>query len=242
MKTGVICLAATLGVFGVVSPASATIIDVTYRGTVSAGGTDDTDFLEIGTNLNGDSYVATFVFNTAVGIDLNGPPTWQAFGGSQIWAGTTSPLISAIVTIDGAPVSINSGGAATVTGISGPNLTSKQQVLVSYTLSTPSIVYDFNSVDVIYGLSGDLPGNLNSSFTYDVEPNDGVDANFLFYEFIPNGAILEHIQGNVDLSSVTVSAGVPEPSTWAMMLLGFAGLGFAGYRRTKKSDATFAAA
>jgi hypothetical protein len=28
-------------------------------------------------------------------------------------------------------------------------------------------------------------------------------------------------------------AAVPEPSTWAMMLIGFAGLGFAGYRRTR---------
>ena len=28
---------------------------------------------------------------------------------------------------------------------------------------------------------------------------------------------------------------VPEPSTWAMMLLGFAGLGFAGYRRGSKA-------
>jgi hypothetical protein len=27
---------------------------------------------------------------------------------------------------------------------------------------------------------------------------------------------------------------VPEPSTWALMLLGFAGLGFAGYRRSMK--------
>ena len=26
---------------------------------------------------------------------------------------------------------------------------------------------------------------------------------------------------------------VPEPATWAMMLLGFAGLGFAGYRRER---------
>ena len=26
---------------------------------------------------------------------------------------------------------------------------------------------------------------------------------------------------------------VPEPSTWAMMLVGFAGLGFAGYRRAR---------
>ena len=30
---------------------------------------------------------------------------------------------------------------------------------------------------------------------------------------------------------------VPEPSTWAMMLLGFAGLGYAGYRRTQKGQA-----
>jgi hypothetical protein len=31
--------------------------------------------------------------------------------------------------------------------------------------------------------------------------------------------------GNIELSTV------PEPSTWAMMLIGFAGLGYAGYRR-----------
>jgi hypothetical protein len=29
-------------------------------------------------------------------------------------------------------------------------------------------------------------------------------------------------------------SGVPEPSTWAMMLIGFAGLGFASHRRTRK--------
>jgi hypothetical protein len=31
----------------------------------------------------------------------------------------------------------------------------------------------------------------------------------------------------------------PEPSTWAMMALGFASLGFVGYRRLRKT-ATFA--
>jgi hypothetical protein len=30
---------------------------------------------------------------------------------------------------------------------------------------------------------------------------------------------------------------VPEPSTWAMMVLGFAGLGFAGYRARKRTVA-----
>ncbi|MBV9910900.1 MAG: PEP-CTERM sorting domain-containing protein, partial [Hyphomicrobiales bacterium] len=29
---------------------------------------------------------------------------------------------------------------------------------------------------------------------------------------------------------LTVTPGVPEPATWAMMILGFAGMAFAGYR------------
>jgi hypothetical protein len=31
------------------------------------------------------------------------------------------------------------------------------------------------------------------------------------------------------------SPAIPEPSTWAMMLVGFAGLGFAGYRVSRKN-------
>jgi uncharacterized membrane protein len=34
---------------------------------------------------------------------------------------------------------------------------------------------------------------------------------------------------------VSFLMGVPEPSTWAMMLLGFAGLGIAGYRVRRNS-------
>jgi hypothetical protein len=33
---------------------------------------------------------------------------------------------------------------------------------------------------------------------------------------------------------------IPEPSTWAMMLIGFAGLGFAGYRRATRASAASA--
>jgi hypothetical protein len=33
----------------------------------------------------------------------------------------------------------------------------------------------------------------------------------------------------------TFTATIPEPSTWAMMLLGFAGLGFAGYRASRRT-------
>jgi PEP-CTERM motif len=34
-------------------------------------------------------------------------------------------------------------------------------------------------------------------------------------------------------AGVSISISAPEPSTWAMMLLGFAGLGFAAYRRAR---------
>jgi hypothetical protein len=32
-----------------------------------------------------------------------------------------------------------------------------------------------------------------------------------------------------------LSVSTPEPSTWAMMVLGFTGLGFAGYRSSRKT-------
>ena len=40
-----------------------------------------------------------------------------------------------------------------------------------------------------------------------------------------------------DLSGYEPSA-VPEPATWALMLIGFAGLGVAGYRGSRKSAAS----
>ena len=47
---------------------------------------------------------------------------------------------------------------------------------------------------------------------------------------LPGGLISVHSfsAGNAE---ITIAA-VPEPSTWALMLLGFAGLGFVGYRRS----------
>jgi PEP-CTERM motif len=44
------------------------------------------------------------------------------------------------------------------------------------------------------------------------------------------------VEGTSIVGTLTVTvAGVPEPSTWAMMLIGFAGLGFTGYRASRKS-------
>jgi PEP-CTERM motif len=46
---------------------------------------------------------------------------------------------------------------------------------------------------------------------------------------------------NLGIDGVNLTAAVPEPSTWAMMLLGFAGIGFMAYRRHKKTTTLRAA-
>jgi hypothetical protein len=61
------------------------------------------------------------------------------------------------------------------------------------------------------------------------------------------GTHVLHFQGEIpgtggislDITD-TLNVVVPEPSTWAMMLVGFAGLGFAGYRASRKTATTAA--
>ena len=47
---------------------------------------------------------------------------------------------------------------------------------------------------------------------------------------LPGATVTDNINWAVDATET-----VPEPSTWAMMLLGFAGLGFAGYRKARNA-------
>jgi hypothetical protein len=64
-------------------------------------------------------------------------------------------------------------------------------------------------------------------------------------EFVDDGVINlgSSFGPNIDLTIVSyggefiLGGAVPEPSTWAMMLVGFAGLGFAGYRSTQRRAA-----
>jgi hypothetical protein len=45
----------------------------------------------------------------------------------------------------------------------------------------------------------------------------------------------QQVNGAYDATFSTTIGAVPEPSTWAMMILGFAGVGYMTYRRRKQS-------
>ncbi len=81
-------------------------------------------------------------------------------------------------------------------------------------------------------------GGPNAFFTN----NLGTSLTVNFITAIRNGGTdIFSLEETVALNNIVVG-GVPEPSTWAMMLLGFAGLGFAALRRNKKTGSAFAAA
>jgi hypothetical protein len=63
------------------------------------------------------------------------------------------------------------------------------------------------------------------------------DSASSFISFDCSGGVCAgSIDGDMSVSLVNDST-VPEPSTWVMMAVGFAGLAFSGYRRTKTTAA-----
>jgi hypothetical protein len=72
----------------------------------------------------------------------------------------------------------------------------------------------------------------NEFLTFDNSTNDST------HPPVPLVFELGAVSGTVSVSD-PITAAVPEPSTWAMMILGFCGLGFMAYRR-KSSVATAA--
>jgi hypothetical protein len=49
------------------------------------------------------------------------------------------------------------------------------------------------------------------------------------------------LDGSINFIDVSVTNAVPEPSTWAMIILGFAGSGAMTYRRSRKEGSALAA-
>jgi phospholipase/lecithinase/hemolysin len=75
----------------------------------------------------------------------------------------------------------------------------------------------------------------NAPFTASTTPQCGLDganiASFVYWDSVHPTARVQALWAEGFL------AAVPEPSTWAMILLGFAGLGYAGRRKAKTSPA-----
>ena len=92
------------------------------------------------------------------------------------------------------------------------------------------------SLDISLGSWSTVLGPLSESFPWTLET----------FSFSTTGGALAFLapgpsnqQGDL-ITNVTLSSGVPEVSTWAMMALGFASLGFAAFRQGRKTSVAIA--
>jgi hypothetical protein len=118
------------------------------------------------------------------------------------------------------PTSPDTNGSNGIGGCSSSAAAQTGAGITAYCAARQPLV-SFTDNSILYSLSD--KGHIIDTGNYDFI-NGSLDGN-------------ESINWNVIGSEANRGGTVPEPSTWAMMLLGFVGLGFAGYR-TKKGART----
>jgi hypothetical protein len=92
----------------------------------------------------------------------------------------------------------------------------------------------FGSNSATTGFASLLTGTDEALHTF-----SGTSGSYKYYFFADE---FSHSCDNVLLHNVSgVMTAVPEPSTWAMMVLGFAGVGFMGHRRSRRTAISLAA-
>jgi hypothetical protein len=134
---------------------------------------------------------------------------------------------------------IGPSALAEISGFSSATLTEAQflaQVMSVPGDTTTSFFRFTSAVTGVYGgtLTHDDGATLIVGGTTLVNsPGETTADTDTFFSAGPNtrALILDYVEGNGAPAVLNLTATVPEASTWAMMILGFFGLGFMGYRR-----------
>jgi hypothetical protein len=198
--------------------AFADIVTETYTGTVSSGFDNAGFFGSYNADLSGLAYTATYVFDTAVpgAAQYGSGGTFFTYGG-----GVNTPAVSAAMTINGHTFTTNGLGHAE---LDASNMSSGS--FRTYAQANAAFGSQFDNFLETQDPAAPYPTSLSSPFTYTYH---AVGTSSAYGTFKIGGDWL-----SLSPTTVTLTAAVPEPSTWAMMILGFAGVGFMAYRRKSK--------
>jgi hypothetical protein len=181
--------------------------------------------------------------------NLNVSPILNAWCSDCYGGGTYEPLDNFTL---GSSASISGLNLVTQTGyyegLSGFTLevynSSHSAILFSEAISPTLVANTAYNTSILTGTVSGLSLGAGNYWIGFIAPVMGVPGfsggNGSLIDTTPHTGIEVQVLGG-DTGYQLLSA-VPEPSTWAMMLLGFAGLGFAGYRRTRARLAVLRAA
>ena len=219
MRVGIVCLCASLALLAGSLPASADVVTLTYTGSVYSGTGNYAS-----SPLIGDSYTATYIFDTSLGSTSSSSTVNQLVGG----------LVSANINIG--------NGALVVTDTTiSPNLTEIVTSNNGTTSSQESAVQFSNSTAIngflseISSPTTNLPLSITTPFTYTPTMNDNALTE-LYFQTVNNGACVTCSVLNGTITSVTESA-TPLPAALPLFATGLSGLGLLGWRRKRKAQA-----
>lgn len=204
------------------SPASAAInLTATFKGTVSKV-TGSSIFSNVSV---GDSWTSTYVYDLSLGQIITSPTSYITFGGDQF--GAPSPVLSATLTIGGTSRNVLSDSSATFVWVNQPV---SSQIMSGADHRTSGVggitVLDYITIDGLFPAGIDaFPNFTLSALSY---------SDAYFENIAPDNSIIERYEAV--LTSVNIASAVPEPATWAMMIIGFGFVG-AALRRAQRSAA-----
>ncbi len=166
------------------------------------------------------SPVTSALTSVTLNLMLNGAPS-TGFT-IDLWADSTST--------PGLPLF---GTEQEITSVSDSSLTSSLK-LYTFTPGSPITL----AGNTFYDIGIDTHTVVGDQQITSVVFGNTIDSAVLSRPSVALGALYFHTVGGVDPNSdgpydLIVNVSVPEPTTWVMMLLGFAGMGYVGYRRAR---------
>lgn len=226
------------GIFGsllLLSPAQATIIDITYTGTV-ADATDATGvFGTRGVLLNGASYSLKFTFNDSLGQTLGDNTASILAGGPGFGPLVYNPYLSpgfAALTINGRTTNF-------VVDTSHYSLGISESIIKNGVMTEQKVTNLFNSPSLYvenwvvadgldYGGFRIFTHDWTNGVMGDYQP-DFVQA----YGSLSPSTMVVSYGNSFSPSMVSYGDTVPEPATWVMLILGFLTIGGLTHLQTR---------
>jgi hypothetical protein len=211
--------ACAVALFAYCGSARAALVEVTYTGTMynSAASVDGLGlFGTAGASLAGQTVSVIFTF------DVSGPV--QVGPGNNYIAGSSQGVD---ITINGITHTIGGQFQSLILGYNDGLGSSRVQHEAFDSFS------QYVTASLTDNVAGSLPKSILDPFSY--SGNNGTG----FFRFTTGDVMTQAL---FTPSQVTLTQAVPEPSTWAMMLLGFAGIGYMAYRRSVRSNTAITAA
>jgi hypothetical protein len=229
-----LCCAAALTTLPTAARAAKYII--TYKGTVSSG-TDQTGvFGAANTDLAGKAFKAVYTLDDATpGVETIVGPSNSLIRGGTYYPGKPASPLSATITIDGITKSSKgsyAGFATQSNDVNGMDFISHDSQDYSG-LSGPTFISNYIYIQLSSSTNNFLSNSdFRSKLNYTILPGDRAIGGFAFsmasnaQPFPPVRIPIEQAAGYLLGTSVSIRAlGVPEPASWALMILGFGAIG-----------------